>query len=199
MDSATSMRPDERGFTLLEVLVAMVVTVVGLLALAYGIGLGLEGVHMSTMDTIAREKAREAIEDVVTARNTATIQFAQICNIPASGPNPNNCLFVNGPYPMYTADSSGLVNTNASITQGTLETYLLPGPDGILGTADDPPPISLTGFQRSILVTPLGTSDGYTILQQVTVTITYYPLVTDNPSPSTQRTVTMVAVLSPYV
>jgi prepilin-type N-terminal cleavage/methylation domain-containing protein len=192
MDSATSIRPDERGFTLLEVLVAMAIMVVGLLSLAYGIGLGLEGVQMSTMDTIAREKAREAMEDVFTARDTATINFTQICNIPTSGSNPNNCLFVNGFTPMYTADSSGLVNTTAA-AGGSIETYLVPGPSGVLGGADQPQALPLTGFQRSIQVTPLSSSDGYTQLAQVTVTIIY------NPLPWKSRTVQVVTVMSPYV
>ncbi|MGA2610761.1 MAG: prepilin-type N-terminal cleavage/methylation domain-containing protein [Terriglobia bacterium] len=191
MDSASSMRPDEHGFTLLEVLLAMLIMVVGLLSVAYGIGLGLEAVQMSTMDTIAREKAREAMEDVFTARDTSTISFSQICNIPTGGSNPNNCLFVNGFTPMYMADSSGLVNTTAAAL-GNVETYLLPGPDGILGTADDVT-YPLSGFQRSIQVTALSSSDGYTQLAQVTVTIIY------NPLPWQSRTVTMVTIMSPYV
>ena len=186
------MRPDERGFTLLELMVAFAILVVGLLSVAYGIGLGLEGVQMSTMDTIAREKAREAMEDVFTARDTATINFTQICNIPTSGSNPNNCLFVNGFTPMYTADSSGLVNTTAA-AGGSIETYLVPGPSGVLGGADQPQALPLTGFQRSIQVTPLSSSDGYTQLAQVTVTIIY------NPLPWKSRTVQMVTVMSPYV
>jgi len=185
------MRPDEHGFTLLEVLLAMLIMVVGLLSVAYGIGLGLEAVQMSTMDTIAREKAREAMEDVFTARDTSTISFSQICNIPTGGSNPNNCLFVNGFTPMYMADSSGLVNTTAAAL-GNVETYLLPGPDGILGTADDVT-YPLSGFQRSIQVTALSSSDGYTQLAQVTVTIIY------NPLPWQSRTVTMVTIMSPYV
>jgi len=193
MDSATSIRPEERGFTLLEVLIAMAVMVTGLLAVAYGIGLGLEAVQMSTMDTIAREKAREAMEDVFTARDTAAVNFSQICNIPTSGGNPNNCLFVTGLTPMYTADPTGLVNTTAAAAQNIIETYQTPGPDGILGTADDPPPYNLTAFQRSIQVTSLSSSDGYTILAQVTVTIQY------NPLPWTQRSVTLVAIMAPYV
>ena len=195
MDSATSMQPDERGFTLLEVLVAMAVMVVALLSLAYGIGLGLEGVQMSTMDTIAREKAREAMEDVFTARDTTTISFSQICNIPTSGSNPNNCLFVNGYTPMYTADQNGLVNTTAAAAQGVngIETFLVPGPSGILGGTDQPVAVSLTGFQRQIQVTTLSSSDGYTQLAQVTVTIIY------NPLPWQKRTVTLVTVMSPYV
>ena len=191
MDSASSMRPDEHGFTLLEVLLAMLIMVVGLLSVAYGIGLGLEAVQMSTMDTIAREKAREAMEDVFTARDTSTISFSQICNIPTGGSNPNNCLFVNGFTPMYMADSSGLVNTTAAAL-GNVETYLLPGPDGILGTADDVT-YSLTAFQRQIQVTTLSSSDGYTQLAQVTVTIIY------NPLPWLSRTLKMTTVMSPYV
>ena len=192
MDSATSTQSEERGFTLLEVLIAMAILVTGLMSMAYGIGLGLAVVQMSTMDTIAREKAREAMEDVFTARDTSTIQFTQICNIPTSGSNTNNCLFVNGLEPMYTSDSSGLVNTQASVNQGTLETYVTPGPDGVMGTADDIT-YNLTGFQREIDVTPLSSSDGYTQLAQVTVTIQY------NPLPWISRKVTMVTVMSPYV
>ena len=191
MERATSTQSDERGFTLLEVLIALAVLMVGLMSLAYGIGIGLAVVQMSTMDTIAREKAREAMEDVFTARDTSTIQFSQICNIPTSGGNPNNCLFVNGLTPMYTADSSGLVNTTLA-AQGGIETYVMPGPDGAMGSADDVT-YNLTGFQRSIDVLPLSSSDGYTILAQVTVTIQY------NPLPWLSRTVTMVTIMSPYV
>ena len=191
MEAVTSTQSGERGFTLLEVLIALAVLMIGLMSLAYGIGIGLAVVQMSTMDTIAREKAREAMEDVFTARDTSTISFTQICNIP-TGSNPNNCLFVNGYTPMYTADTSGLVNTNAAATQGVLETYVTPGPDGILGTADDVT-YNLTGFQRSIQVTSVSSSDGYTVLAQVTVTILY------NPLPWLSRTVTMVTVMSPYV
>ena len=185
------MRSDERGFTLLEVLIATAVMVVGLLALAYGIGLGLEATQESTMDTVAREKAREAMEDVFTARDTSTIQFAQICNIPTSGGNPNNCLFVNGYTAMYTADSQGLVNTTAA-ANNAIETYTTPGPDGILGTADDVT-YSLTGFRRQIQVTTLSSSDGYTQLAEVTITIIY------NPLPWQSRTLTLTTVMSPYV
>jgi len=185
------MQPEERGFTLLEVLIAMVVMVVGLLSLAYGIGLGLEGVQMSTMDTIAREKAREAMEDVFTARDTTTISFSQICNIP-SGSNPNNCQFVTAFTPMNTADKYGLVNTTLA-ESNPIETFLVPGASGVLGGTDQPVAVSLTGFQRQISVQQISSSDGYTQLALVTVTIFYKPL------PWQQRYVTLVTVMSPYV
>jgi prepilin-type N-terminal cleavage/methylation domain-containing protein len=192
MDSATPLRPDERGFTLLEVLVAMAIMIVGLLSLAYGIGLGLEGVQMSTMDTIAREKAREAMEDVFTARDTSTISFSQICNIPASGSNSNNCLFVTGYTPMYTADSLGLVNTNAA-ANNAVETFLVPGPSGVLGGTDQPAALTLSGFQRQITVTPISSPDGHETLAIVEVDIFYKPL------PWQSRYVTMITVMSAYV
>jgi prepilin-type N-terminal cleavage/methylation domain-containing protein len=194
MDSATPIGADERGFTLLEVLVAMAVVVGGLLALGYGIGLGLEAVQTSTMDTIAREKAREAMEDVFTARDTAAIQFSQICNIPPNNaPNPNNCLFVNGYTPMYTPDTThGLVNTQDATNQGNIETYWTPGPDGILGTADDVS-YNLTGFQRQIQVSCIGSSGNSCELAQVTVMILY------NPGPWQPPPVTLVTIISPYV
>lgn len=62
MEAVTSTQSGERGFTLLEVLIALAVLMIGLMSLAYGIGIGLAVVQMSTMDTIAREKAREAME-----------------------------------------------------------------------------------------------------------------------------------------
>jgi prepilin-type N-terminal cleavage/methylation domain-containing protein len=188
MDSATSMRPDERGFTLLEVLVAMAIMVVGLLSLAYGIGLGMEGVQMSTMDTIAREKAREAMEDVFTARDTATISFSQICNI-GSG---TGCLFVTGYTPMNTADKQGLVNTTDA-ENNAIETFLVPGPSGILGGTDQPTALPLTGFQRQITVTPISSPDGHETLAIVKVDIFYKPL------PWQSRYVTMITVMSAYV
>jgi hypothetical protein len=132
------------------------------------------------------------MEDVFTARDTAAITFSQICNIPITGPNPNNCLFVNGFTPMYTADSYGLVNTN-NAANDPIETYQTPGPDGILGTADDPPPTNLTGFQRKIDVLCLSYSDNNCVLAQITVTIVYNPLLWQPPP------VTLVTIMTPYV
>jgi len=135
------------------------------------------------------------LEDVFVARDTSsstTITFSQICNIPASGPNPNNCQFVTGFYPMYTADSNGLVNTTAA-ANNAIETFLVPGASGILGGTDQPAAVSLTGFQRQIQVTSLSSSDGYTQLAQVTVTIIY------NPLPWQKRTVVVTTIMSPYV
>ena len=54
------------------------------------------------------------------------------------------------------------------------ECLVLPGPDGILGTADDVP-MSLANFTRQIAINPVLNSDGSINpnVKQITVTITY--------------------------
>ncbi len=173
-------RKDEKGFTLIEVMIASVVLVTGLLAVAYGLGVGLTVVSTSQQDTVARQKAREAMEDVFTARDTASITFDQICNVAAN----TSCIFVNGFTGLTTPGADGIVNT---ADDGAVETVDMPGPDGILGTADDVYP-PLNGFQRSIQVVQLSS-----ILKQITVTIRY-----ETPK-GIARQVTLTAVMSPYV
>lgn len=171
---------DDSGFTLIEVMVASVLLVVGLMAVAYGMVLGLAVVSTAQQDTIARQKAREAMEDVFTARNTSNVTFDQICNIAVGTP----CIFVSGFTPLATPGNDGIVNT---VDDGAMEWVWTPGPDGILGTADDVK-VYLNGFQRQIQVTTITP-----ILKQVTVIIRY-----TTPQGFT-RSVTLVAVMSPYV
>ena len=83
-----SERRDERshvtprcGFTLIEALVAMAILTVGLLGLAQAFYLGMQHMSTSSANLIAREKAREAVESVHTARDTRTITWAQIRNV----------------------------------------------------------------------------------------------------------------------
>ena len=55
------------------------------------------------------------------------------------------------------------------------ECITLPGPDGILGTADDKP-LSLANFTRQIQIDTVLEADGVTInpnLKQITVTVSY--------------------------
>jgi prepilin-type N-terminal cleavage/methylation domain-containing protein len=153
----------ESGFTLIEALVAMVVLSVGLLGLAQAFYLGMSHMSMSSAGLIAREKAREAVESVHTARDAGTLTWAQINN------DTNGGVFLVGPQPMNAAGADGLVNTTDDSAAG-LEELLDPGPDGTLGNADDVS-TQLTGFQREIAIlelTPVNPD-----LREVVVTITY--------------------------
>jgi prepilin-type N-terminal cleavage/methylation domain-containing protein len=184
---------DERGFTMVEVMIASVILVVGILSLAYAFGMGLGVIGTAQEDSIARQKARQAMEDVFTARDTGGITFPQICNV-GSG---SSCIFVSGFEPLYTTGPDGLVNT-ADDGTGTplptgcsltpcIETTDTPGPDGILGTADDVF-VPLIGYQRQVQITQLSA-----ILNQVTVTIKY------TTSTGISRNVRLVALIGPYV
>jgi prepilin-type N-terminal cleavage/methylation domain-containing protein len=121
----------ERGFSLIETMIAMAILATALLSLAAVFALGLRHLTGSTPGLIAREKAREAVESVHTARDTRLISWAQINNTANGG------VFLAGAQPMYKAGIDGLVNTADDDDTAELESMLQPGADGQLGTADD--------------------------------------------------------------
>src|SRR5579883_3138004 len=59
----------ERGFGLIEAMISGVIMTVGLLSLAYVYGQGLTVVMSCQQEGLARQKAREAMEVVLTALN----------------------------------------------------------------------------------------------------------------------------------
>lgn len=168
----------DSGFTLIEVMVAGSIMSIGLLALAYCYGQGMAVVMASQQDSIARQKAREAMEDVLDGRNTDTLTWSQINNVSNGG------IFLDGAQALTTPGADGFVNT---ADDGPVETMTMPGPDGILGTSDDIT-VPLNGYTRTILITPINTN-----LKQVTVTITY------TIPPGTQRSFQLVTYVSPYI
>ncbi len=168
MTTTGSSPSSERGFTLFEALIAMTLLTVALLALAQALVLGLNIAATSTPSLVAREKAREAIESVHTARDTHTILWAQIRNAGVPGACPAGTTgvgggaFQDGEIDMLAPGPDGLVNT---ADDTGLEA--LPGPDNQLGTADDVP---LTGYSRQIEICDV---DGNPDLRQIVVTIRY--------------------------
>ncbi len=171
MGEMTTNNPDvgrERGFSLLEALIAMVLLMVGLMAMAQVLYAGLSIASTSTPNLVAREKAREAVESVHTARDTHTILWAQIRNVappagcPAGTTAAGGGAFTNGDLDMLAPGPDGLVNT---ADDDGLEAT--PGPDNLLGTADDVP---LEGYSRQIEICDV---DGNPDLRQIVVTISY--------------------------
>lgn len=143
---------DERGFSLIEALVALGVLSGGLLAIASAFASGMQMMMGSNMDFVAREKAAEAIESVFTARDTRTITWAMIHNV-VGGSGADAGVFLDGPQGLKLAGTDGLVNT--ADDSSTLESIPQPGVDGLLGTADDSQ-MALTSFTREVEIRDLG-------------------------------------------
>lgn len=155
----------EQGFSLIEVIVATGILATGLLSMAGVFSLGMLHMAGSTPGIIAREKAREAVESVHTARDTGNIPWTKIKNEPAPG------VFLIGPQPMYAAGADGLANTTDDAAAGYEK---MPGFDNIKGTADD---IPLTDFTREIQITDLMTDYAPIVvnpnLRQIKVIVKY--------------------------
>jgi prepilin-type N-terminal cleavage/methylation domain-containing protein len=156
-------RRSEAGFSLIEVLIAMGILATGLLSLAGVFTLGLRHLAGSSYSLIAREKAREAVESVHTARDTRVITWNQIRNVSAGG------VFLDGAQPLRVAGVDGLVNT-ADDAAADLEVTIAPGADNVLGTADDVS-TPLNAFTRQITLTEFTPVNP--MLRRLTVTITY--------------------------
>jgi prepilin-type N-terminal cleavage/methylation domain-containing protein len=194
--SRSNMR-SESGFSLIEVMISMAVLTVGLVSLLGVFGLALASTQASQQNLIAKQLANESYESIVTARNTSQINFDQIQNVGST-----NCpitgaascgIFLVGAQPIYNAGADGIYGTADDATAGE-QALQDPGPDGIFQTADDTF-IPLTGYQRTIVITPLYDSSGNPIqsLRSVTITVQY-----TTPQTQAQRTYTLSSYISQY-
>jgi type II secretory pathway pseudopilin PulG len=160
----TRVRARQMGFGLIEAMIAGIILIVGLAALAGLFAQSLNNLQYTREDLIAKQKAREALEGVYTARNDSTIGFAGIQNVNNGG------IFLNGFQPLFLPGPNGIVGTAGQ--SAILDRQVLPGPDGIIGTADDVI-LPLNNFQRQILIQPLFDANGNISpdIRQITVTV----------------------------
>jgi len=165
----------EKGFTLIETMIALVILTVGIVGVAAMLANGLAYMSMSQYDYIAQQKAAEAVESIFTARDIGQATWSTICNVGS------------------TVCSGGIFVVGA-------QTLCDPGPDGIIDTADDyngtscniaadailqpvsagtinansggavRTPLSAFQFQRTVAITAVA---GIANLRQIQVTITY--------------------------
>ena len=184
----------ERGFTVVEVMIAIVILSVGILTVVAAFATAVASTQNAQQNLIARQKALEALESIFTARNTQQITFPQIANLGGGG------IFASGALPLWSAGNDGLINTVDDLpfpAQGVCpagpECITLPGPDGILGTPDDAP-MSLGNFTRQIQINPVLQADGSVNpnLKQVIVTVSY---ITTSTVP---RSYSVTALISAY-
>ena len=168
----------QRGFSLIEVMIATVIMTVGILALMASFATAITATASSQEDLIARHKALDAMESIYTARNSQQLPFASINNIANGG------VFKSGAQQLLCAGADGIVGTadDAACTApdtgaacpGGVECLVLPGPDGVLGTSDDITQ-GLSNFTRTItfnqVLLPSGAVNSNLIA--VTIAVTY--------------------------
>jgi prepilin-type N-terminal cleavage/methylation domain-containing protein len=164
----------ESGFTLLEVMIAIVVMTIGLLAVMASFATAITATASAQEDLIARHKALDAMESIYTARNSQQEPFSALNNIANGG------IFLAGPQPLLCAGPDGIVGTaddgactapdTGAACPGGVECLVLPGPDGVLGTADDVTQ-SLSNFTRTITFNQVLLSTGAVNSNLIAVTI----------------------------
>jgi hypothetical protein len=146
------------GFSLVEFMVAMGIMLIGLIGVLGLLTHGLFATKFGDNSLIAKEKARETLESIFTARNTQQVTFSQIKNVSNGG------IFLNGFQSMKVPGNDGIVGT---ADDGAVETMVSPGPDGAVGTADDEIR-TLSEFQRQIAITAIDAD-----INQITITVRY--------------------------
>ncbi len=176
--SKTTHTATEAGFSLVEVMIAIAVMSVGLLAVVGSIATAVANTQAAQEDLIARHKALEALESIYTARNSQQVAFTAINNTGNGG------IFLSGAQPLLCAGPDGLVGTTDDVVCTTsggvtcpnagVECWVLPGPDGVLGNADDIT-YSLANFTRTITIsqTFLNTGTVNDNMMAVSVSVSY--------------------------
>ncbi|HZT75601.1 MAG TPA: hypothetical protein VFA27_03025 [Vicinamibacterales bacterium] len=142
----------EKGFSLAETVIALGVLTTGIIGAASVLVAGMTNLSSSPADVITAQKATQAVESVFAARDSKRLIWSQINNVSNGG------VFLDGP-----------------------QQLLVPGADGIVGTADDGPSleeidipnqtIKLTNYTRQIQIADVANENGD--LRKITVTITY--------------------------
>jgi prepilin-type N-terminal cleavage/methylation domain-containing protein len=177
----------QRGFSLVEAVVAMAVLSIGVLSLAGVYAKGIFYASLSQWDYVAQKKAEEAVETIFTARDTQLLTWAQIQNV-AGVSGADGGVFIDGPLPMLDPGPDGLVGTADDNALAPDTVIVGPGPDGILGTADDNV-VKLNSFMtRQIAITPVPNEPN---LRQITVTMVYQV-------GQMQKTYTLISYISAF-
>lgn len=157
--------PSNQGFSLLEMVVAATLLMVGLLGVASAIGYAMVASNHGRAITNTKLLAVSILEQMETLRNTGNLTFGQIANAGQ-------------------VDNSGSSRNFAGFPPGFQQVSTEPGPDGIFGTGDDlidssngifgdgddvvNPNFAVVGVTRQIQITELNDT-----LKRIEVTVSY--------------------------
>jgi type II secretory pathway pseudopilin PulG len=175
----------ESGFSLLEVMFSMVIMTVGLVSLLAVMGIAMASTQTSETNAIAKRLANEAMESILTARETANVQWSNIANgTCVVGTGCTTGIFSSGAQQICLPGADGIVGTTDDCVvgpNGGPQILDMPGPSGIVqspagGPCDLPDNcLPLTNYTRTIAITPFALAGGGTDanLNSVTITVTY--------------------------
>jgi prepilin-type N-terminal cleavage/methylation domain-containing protein len=191
---ARRRRNSERGFTMMEVLISVVILTVGLVSMLAMFTVALAATNNAQEDMTAKQIGQSTLESIFTARNTQQITFLQIQNVSNGGIFLDNYQTIKDPGP------DGLDGTADDLVQnpscpGPSTCLQLSGQDGVLGTADDVY-LPLNNYRRQILITnvflPNGAIDD--TLRQITINVQY----TSTQFKAVQKTYSVGAYVSSF-
>ena len=155
---------DQRGFTLVEALVAMGITVVGVMSLAMVLAYGTRMLVSGQGQMLASQRAAEAVETVFKARDSRVIAWDEIRNVVGPPGGTGGGIFLDGPREIRDPGEDGLINTE---DDGDVLEIIKPGIDGLLGTEDDER-TPMHGFTREIEIRDINPK-----LRQIRVILKY--------------------------
>lgn len=146
----------------------MAILTIGLLSLAGVFGIAMAATQDSQQDMIAKQLASEALESVMTARNTSQNQWSDIQNVADGG------VFLDNYQPMYKAGADGVMGTADDSSAGGYQTLQEPGADGLYNTSDDVQ-LPLSNYDRKIEIRPVLDANNNVVasLRSINVTVRY--------------------------
>jgi prepilin-type N-terminal cleavage/methylation domain-containing protein len=165
------IQPAQRGFSLIECMISMVILTVGLVSLLGVFGIAMASTQTSQENNTAKQLANEAMEGILTARETANVSWAQINNTGGAGG-----IFLPGFLPINCAGVDGIIGTADDAACGP-QIFEVPGSTGVFaGTCPPDTCLSLTNFTRQIQILPVfpaGGGPASTTLRSVIITVQY--------------------------